>query len=177
LEEGIMTIRTRALILTLFILTTSAGTAYVINVFLAVLHPELSKVSIYAPLASIITNVISYSVISDPEFHHIFVASTQYMSIQLVVFLILVFLSTRFAFTRQDPKGLGTIVLCSFFAVPAIAIMEASAAFLYYRAPDVNWGPFNLQNTAIQVALSIPFYALLFYAGTLVMTGDEQSSA
>jgi hypothetical protein len=172
-----MTIRTRALILSLFILTTSTGAACLIDVFLTVMHPELSKVAIYAPLASIITNVISYSVISDPVFNKLFVASTEYMSIQLVVFLTLVFFVARFALTRQNLKGLGTIILCSLFAVPGIAIMEASAAYLYYRAPDVNWGPFNLKNTAIQAALSIPFYALLFFAGTLVVTDDEHPTA
>jgi hypothetical protein len=169
--------RTRALLLGLFILSTSTVGAYLINSFLPFIETlwTLPRVGLYSPLASLLTNITLSSTTSDPKALARFAALREFASIQIFIFIILLFLTSRFAFARSKPSTLGNALLCSLFVIPGILIMRLPAlAFLQYRAPDVRWAPIEFQNVAAQMLISVPFYALLFLPGAKIFTDDEQ---
>ena len=176
-EDRAMTHGTRALILALFIMLTATVSAYVINVLLTVMVPlyGLPRLSIYAPGASVITNLITSALISDSAAQARFAASREFMLIQTAIFLCLVMLSSLFAFSTRNPKGIFTVITCSLLVVvPGIAILKAWApAYFSHRAPDVRWGFFDFQTTVLQMGLSLPFYAALFFVGSLILTEGQ----
>jgi hypothetical protein len=171
-----MSTRMRTAILSLFILLTSTVGGYLINMPLGIFESvrQLPRVSVYAPLASIVTNLITSSLVSDARSQVVFAASREFMSIQLLIFIFLIIVTSNFALTRQNPRNSLNALLCSFFVIPGILILKGSGpAYLHYRVPGVIWSPFSVLDTALQIALSMPFYALLFLAGVLILT-DEQ---
>jgi len=176
-----MTHRSRALTLALFIMLTATVSAYAINFFLTVMGPlfGLPRLSIYAPGAGVITNLISSNLTLEPAAPARFAASREFMLIQSAIFVCLVMLSSAFAFSTRNPKGIFTVLSCSLFVVvPGIAILKAWApAYFSYRAPDVRWAFLDFQSTVLQMGLSLPFYAVLFFVGVLILTDQQPHSA
>ncbi len=171
---------TRTLILGLYIVAASTGGAYFINLVLAAIEAlyGLSRVSIYSPPASLVINAISSSFISGANSLARFAASREFTSIQLLIFAGLIALASRFALCRQNPGSLRTAILASLFILPGVLILKVTGPiYLSYRVPGVIWAPFSIQDTALQLLLSVPFYALLFHTGALIVSGDRHHSA
>ena len=176
-----MTHLTRTVILVLFIISTATVSAYVINSFLAIVGPlqSLPRLSVYAPGASIIANLITSSLIPDPALRVRFAALREFMLIQSAIYICLLTLSSAFSFSMRNPKGILTVLSCGLFVVvPGIAILKASGpAFFTYRAPDVHWAFLDFQSTVLQMGLSLPFYAVLFFVGALMLTEEQPRGA
>jgi hypothetical protein len=167
----------RTLILSSFMLLASTVGGYLVNFFLSSIETiqALPQVLIYAPVASIITNLISSSFVSDAKAEAVFAASREFMLIQLAIFLLLIIAASNFALTRHNPRSLVSIFLSSVFIVPGILTLNASgSAYLHYRLPDVNWASFSARDTALEVVLSVPFFAVLIFAGVVVLADHEQ---
>jgi hypothetical protein len=171
---------TRAFIVAVFVMLTATVSAYIVNFFLTVIQVFYAtpRLSIFAPGASIITNLITSSLVSDPAAQVRLAASREFMLIQIAIYICLVILSSIFAFSSRNPNGFFTVTSCALFVVvPGIAILKAWApSFFFHRAPDVRWTFLDLQSTVLQMGLSLPFYAALFFAGVLILT-DEQPRA
>ncbi len=171
-----MIVQTRAMMLTSLVVVTSTAAGFFINVFLAAaksIH-GLPRVSLYAPLASIVTNVIATSAVTDVRAQAVFAASRNFMAMQLAIFLLLVFAASRLALARQNIVP--AAILASLFVVPGIAIMKASG-LVYLNASGVIWGAPNVREMALQIALSMPLYALLFAAGIVIVTEGQLPAA
>jgi hypothetical protein len=161
-------------------LTATVG-AYVINSFLMVMGPlySLPRLSLYAPGASLIANLIGSNLVPDAAAQARFAVSREFMLIQAAIYLCLVTLASAFAFSMRNPRGIFTVLSCSLFvAVPGIAILKAWApAYFSSRAPDVRWAFLDFQSTILQMGLSLPLYAALFFAGILILTEEQPRAA
>jgi hypothetical protein len=179
-EDGAMAHYARVLITALFVMLTATVSAYFINSFVTMMQAfhAMPRFSIYAPGASIITNLISTNFVVDPVAQERLTVSREFMLIQTAIYFGLLILSSIFAISSRNQKGIFTIISCSLFVVvPGIAILKAWApAYFAHRAPDVRWAFLDLQSTVLQMGLSVPFYAALFFAAALILT-DEQPRA
>jgi hypothetical protein len=180
-EDGAMTYAARVPILALFVMLTAALGAYLINSILIVAEAlyALPRATLYSPLASLITNLIASSAIPDAAVQARFAVSREFTLINSAIFMCLIILSSIFAFIMRNPKGIFTAISCSLFVVvPGIAISRVWAPIYYsYRAPDVHWAFLDLQSTLLQIGLSVAFYALLFFAGALILTDGQPRAA
>jgi hypothetical protein len=167
----------RVLITALFVMLTATVSAYLINSLATMIQAfhTMPRISIYAPGASIIMNLISTNLVTDPVAQERLAVSREFMLIQTAIYMGLLVLSSIFAFTSRNPKGIFTIISSSLFAVvPGIAIMKAWApAYFAHKAPDVQWAFLDLQSTVLQIGVSVPFYAALFFAAALILTGER----
>jgi hypothetical protein len=175
--EESMTNLTRSLVLSLMIVSISAVGAYFINSFLVILEHSagLPLAALYEPLASLISNVITSNIISNQKAVQALENLRTFFIIQSGIFVILAFAAARLSFLRPNPKSVLSAFLFSLFIIPGIAIRELSLPiFLHSELPDLTL--FTSQRILVivlQLILSVPFYALIFFAGTAILTDGE----
>lgn len=178
LEEG-MTNLTRSLVLSLMIVSVCTVGAFIINGFLAIFEQSsgLPVVTLFASPASLISNVVTSNFISNQKASQMLESLRSFLVIQYVIFVILVFIAVRLAYTRLNPKSVFSAFLFSLFVIPGIAIKFMSfSLILYSRLPEFDWSLFASSKSVpivLQAILSIPFYTLLFYAGAAILTDGE----
>ena len=168
-----MIMQTRAMMLTSLVVVTSTAAGFFINVFLAAAEAihGLPRVTLYAPLASIMTNVVAMSAVSDARAQTVFAASREFMAMQLIISLLLIFAASTLALARH--KIVSASILASLFVIPGVVSMKTlGVAYLSGRLPGVIWAPPSLREAGLQIALSVPLYALLFAAGIVIVTDN-----
>jgi hypothetical protein len=175
-----MTNLTRSLVLSLMIIAASTLGGYIIGSFLIIWEHSagLPAATIYAPLASLIANVITSSVVSDPKASQALGSFREFLAIQSVIFVIIVYIGARLVFAPKNPKSAFNGFLFSFFVViSGMVIREISVPiFQHYPIPGYYLTLFTAQKTVLnglQALLSIPFYFLLFLGGTAILSEGE----
>jgi hypothetical protein len=175
-REGAMTNPARIAILALFVASTASVSAYFMNLFLSLIEGFylLPRVFLYAPGANLINNLVTSNGVLDPAVRAIYASFREFGVIQSAIFVLLIILSSIFAFIMQNPKSIFSLICSSLFVVvPGIAISKVSApAYFSYPAPDVPW-VLDFQSTVLQMGLSVPFYAALFFVGALLLTEGQ----
>jgi hypothetical protein len=178
-----MTHPMRVLILTLFVVSTASLTAFLMNMFLEVVEAiySLPRVSLYAPVASVLNTLVASNVALDPAAHARYASVREFFLIESAIFMCLVFLSSIFTFVMRNPMGIFTVICSSLFVVvPGIAFHKISAPLYFsyiYTAPTVDWAFPGFQSAALKMGLSAPFYAALFFVGTLMLPDEEPRPA
>jgi hypothetical protein len=181
--EGSMTNFTRSFVLSLMIVLASTLGAFIINSLLAVYEQSagLPLATIYAPSASFISNVIASNAISNQKALQTLDNLRNALIIQSIIFFILVFFAARLALLRPNLKSASTALLFSLVVIPGIAIREALLPiFLHSPIPEYYWALLASPKAVLivlQVILSVPFYALLFFGGAAILTDSEPAKA
>jgi hypothetical protein len=172
---------TRVLILTLFVTSTATVSAFVMNMFLMAIEAiySLPRVSLYAPVASLINTLVAANAVLDPAAQARFGALREFMLIESTIFICLVFLSSIFAFVMRNPKGIFTVIFSSLFVVVVgIAFYKVAAPAYSYYVYRVPGSPvLDFQGTVLKMGLSVPFYAALFFVGILILTDGQPRAA
>lgn len=173
----------RVLILALFVASTATASAFLINTLLMLIEAiySLPRVSLYAPVTSVINTLVAPAAVSDPAAQARYASVREFFLIESAIFMCLVLLSSIFAFITRNPKGTFTIICSSLFVVvPGIAFYKVSAPVYFsyiYRVPNVHWPYLDFQSTVLIMGLSVPFYAALFFVGTLILTDERPRAA
>jgi len=167
-----MTRLARTLMLSAFILLTSAVAGHIMNVFLAAVLP-IPTVSIYAPLDSILTFLATSGFVSDIARQPLQTAILEFMEIQVAIFILLVAVTSHFALTKRHSRTVPGAIRASVFVIPGVLIQKGSlSAYLAYRLPDVGVTSLRLEDLALQIAPSMAFYSFLFFIGFLMLPFD-----
>ena len=171
---------TRSLVLSLMIIAASTLGGYIIGSFLIRWEHSagLPAATLYAPLASLVANIITSSIVSDPKVSQTLGNFREFLVIQSVIFILIVYIGARLVFARKNPKSVFNGFLSSFFVViSGMVIREISVPiFQHYPIPEYYLTLFTNQKTVLnglQALLSIPFYVLLFLGGTAILSDGE----
>jgi hypothetical protein len=170
---------TRSLVLSLIIVSASTLGAFIINSLLVIFEQSagLPSATVYAPSASVISNVIASNAISNPKALQTLENLRNALITQSIIFFVLLFFATRLALLRANPKSVSTALLFGLIVVPGIAIREALLPiFLHSPIPESYLAVFASPKAgliALQVILSVPFYALLFFGGAAILMDGE----
>ena len=169
-----MTSLTRTLTLSALILLTSAIVGHVMNAFLGAVL-SIPKAPIYAPLDSILTLIATSGFVSDITRQPLLMALLEFMEIQVVIFILLVTVTSHFALSKWHARRVSGAILASVFVVPGVLIKKGSlSAYLAYRLPDVSVTPLRVEDLALQIALSMAFYSFLFFIGFLMLPHNDR---
>jgi hypothetical protein len=171
----------RAVILALFVMSTVTVSAYIINIFLTMLQVTYStpRLSVYAPGAGLIVNLISSNLAMDPAVQARLAVARDFALIHISIYACLLLLASTFALSMRNPRGFFTLLSCGLFViVPGTAILKLWVpVYFAERAPNVRWAFLDLQGAVLQTGLSLPLYMALFFAGTLILTEEQPRAA